>query len=84
MKGHRGRFDSNICYCKNVENISVEKRDEGPKITTFMHGGDRKGVEKGVQMEQWVRKLEGPMPTFDPQQEENTYQRKRKEILGSD
>jgi hypothetical protein len=38
----------------------------------------------GRQVEQWVRKLAGPMPTFDPQQENETYQRKRKYILGPD
>jgi hypothetical protein len=36
----------------------------------------------GKQADQWVRKSTGPMPTFDPQQENETYQRERKEILG--
>jgi hypothetical protein len=36
------------------------------------------------EVEQWVRKLAGPMPTFDPQQEKEMYQRERKEILGPD
>jgi hypothetical protein len=51
-----------------------------------MHGGGaRTGVDAmngGKQVEQWVRKSTGPMPTFDPQQEKETYQRERKEILG--
>jgi hypothetical protein len=38
----------------------------------------------GKQVEKWVRKSTRPMPTFDPQQENETYQRERKEILGSD
>lgn len=36
------------------------------------------------QVEQWVRKSAGPTSTFDPQQEKETYQRTRKEILGPD
>jgi hypothetical protein len=38
----------------------------------------------GKQVEKWVRKSIGPMPTFDPQQEKEMYQRERKEILGPD
>jgi hypothetical protein len=32
----------------------------------------------GKKTEQWVRKSAGPMPTFDPQQERETYQKERK------
>jgi len=35
-------------------------------------------------MEQWVRNSVKPMLTFDPQQEKDTYQRVRKEVLGQD
>jgi hypothetical protein len=30
------------------------------------------------EVEQWVRKSAGPMPTFDPYQENEMYQRERK------
>jgi hypothetical protein len=39
---------------------------------------------KESKMEQWVRKSAGPIPAFDPQQEKETYQRERKEVLGMD
>jgi len=38
----------------------------------------------GKSTEQGVRKSTGPIPTFYPQQEQNTYQRERKEVLGED
>jgi hypothetical protein len=41
-----------------------------------MRGGARTGVDVmngGKKDEQWVRKLKGPIPTFDPQQEKETY-----------
>jgi hypothetical protein len=38
-------------------------------------------VAQGNQIEQWVRKLAGPMPTFNPQKEKETYQSAQKEIL---
>jgi hypothetical protein len=57
--------------------ISVEKCSEGPKIAIVTRGGARTGTDmetQGNQMEQWVRKSVGPMPTFNPQQEKETYQ----------
>jgi hypothetical protein len=72
---------------QNVQKISAEKHNEGPRIAVVMHGGARTGVDVmngGRKVEQWVRKSTGPMPTFDPQQEKETYQRTRKEILGPD
>jgi hypothetical protein len=30
---------------KNVQKISVDKCDEGPKIVVVMHGGARKGYD---------------------------------------
>jgi hypothetical protein len=39
-------------------------------------------TNEGKQTEQWVRKSVEPMPTFHPQQEKETYQRERKEVLG--
>jgi hypothetical protein len=81
----RGNQNQNLN--QNVQKISVEKCDEGPRITVVMCGGARTGADvmnKGMQIEQWVRKSTGPMPTFDPQQEKETYQQTRKEILGPD
>jgi hypothetical protein len=37
-----------------------------------------------MQVEQWVKKSTGPMPTFDQKQEKEAYQQTRKEILGPD
>jgi len=65
--------------------ISVEICSEGPKIVVVTCGGARTGVDmatQGNQVKQWVRKSEGPMPTFDPQQEKETCHSARKEILG--
>jgi hypothetical protein len=39
-------------------------------------------MNEGKNIDQWVRKTAGPVPTFDPQQENETYQRERKEVLG--
>jgi len=36
----------------------------------------------GKQTEQWLRKYVGAMPTFDPLQEKEMYQRDTKELLG--
>jgi hypothetical protein len=61
-----------------VQKISTEERNGGPRIVVVMHGRDRTGdymTNGGKQVEQWVRKLVGPMPTFDPQQEKETYHR---------
>jgi hypothetical protein len=72
---------------QNVQKISAEKHNEGPRIAVVMHGGDRTGADVmngGKQDEQWVRNSVGPMPMFDPQQEKETYQRERKEVLGQD
>jgi hypothetical protein len=69
---------------QNVQNISTKKHDEGPKIETITYVGARTGpdaMNKGMWMEKWVRKSAGPMPTFDPQQEKETYQQTRNEIL---
>jgi hypothetical protein len=41
-------------------------------------------ASEGKKTEKWVRKLEGPMPNFDPQKEKDMYQRERKEVLGQD
>jgi hypothetical protein len=42
-----------------------------------MHGGD--DIMNGEkQIEKWVRNSVGPLPTFDPKQEKETYQRERK------
>jgi hypothetical protein len=38
----------------------------------------------GKQVEEWVRKSTRIIPTFDPQQEKETYQRERKEVLRQD
>jgi hypothetical protein len=49
------------------------------------HRGTRTGANatnKGMHIEQWVRKSRGPMLKFDPQQEKEMYQQTRKEILG--
>jgi hypothetical protein len=64
--------------------ISVERCSEGPKITVVTRGGAQTGIDmetQGNQTEQWVRKSAGPMPTFNPQQEKETYQSARKEML---
>jgi hypothetical protein len=61
--------------------ISAERHNEGPKVAVVTHGGARTGTDmtnQGKQTEQWVRKSAGPIPTFDPQQEKETYQRERK------
>jgi hypothetical protein len=70
-----------------VQKISAEKCNEGPRIAVVTRRGARTRVDvmnEGKQTEQWVRKSIGPMPTFDPQQEKETYQRERKEVLGQD
>jgi hypothetical protein len=66
---------------QNVHKISAKKCNEGPRITVFTHGGTRTGVDAmngGKNVEQWVRKSEGPIPTFHPPQEKETYHRERK------
>jgi hypothetical protein len=72
---------------QNIQKISTEIHDEGPKIEVVTCGGAKTGVDTtngGRQSEKWVRKSAGPMPTFDPQQEKETYQQTRNEILGPD
>jgi hypothetical protein len=52
-----------------------------------MHRGDRTWddvTNGGNKDEQWVRKLIGPMLAFDPQRENETYQREIKKVLGKD
>jgi hypothetical protein len=54
---------------QNVQMISVEKRNEGQKITIITRGGTRTSVDietQGIQEEQWVRKSVGSMPSFNP------------------
>jgi hypothetical protein len=65
--------------------ISVERHNEGPKITVVTRGGTKIGVDmatRGNQTEQWVRKSAGLVAKFNPQQGKETYQSARKEILG--
>jgi hypothetical protein len=67
--------------------ISTERRNEGPIVAIVTCGGASTGTDRtyeGKHMEQWVRKLAGPIPAFDPQQEKETYQRERKKALGID
>jgi len=48
---------------------------------------DRKGVDMtngGKNTKKWVRKSTGPLQTFDPRQEKETYQRAIKEVLRQD
>jgi hypothetical protein len=61
----RGNQNQNLN--QNVQNISTEKHDEGPRIEVVMCGGARTGADamnKGMQIEQWVRKSAGPMPNI--------------------
>jgi len=72
---------------QNVQKISSEECNEGPRIETVMREGTRTWViamNGGRQVEQWMRKSIGPMLTFDPQQEKEMYHMTRKEILGLD
>jgi hypothetical protein len=81
----KGNQNSNLNL--NLQMISTERCNEGPRVVAITRGGSRTGTDKtieGKQMEQWVRKSAGPIPTFDPQQEKETYQRERKEIIGMD
>jgi hypothetical protein len=67
--------------------ISSEECNEGPRIVVVTCIGARTGADMmngGKQSKQWVRNSVGPMPTFDPQQEKETYNMERKEILGQD
>jgi DNA-binding winged helix-turn-helix (wHTH) protein len=69
---------------QNIHKISEEIRDEGPKIATITCRGYKTSVDaanKGMHIEKWVRKSAGHMSTFDPQQEKETYQQIRNEIL---
>jgi hypothetical protein len=64
-----------------LQNISSEIQNEGPRIAVVTHREAIIGAtmkNKGKHIEQWVRKLVGPIPTLDPQQENDTYQRERK------
>jgi len=52
--------------------ISAKRCNEGPKIIVVTHGGAWRGIDmvtQGNQMEKWVRKSIGHMPTFNPQKE---------------
>jgi hypothetical protein len=54
---------------QNVQKISVERHNEGPRVAVVTHGGDRTWddmMNEGKKNEQWVRKLVGPIPAFDP------------------
>jgi hypothetical protein len=62
----------------------VEKCNEGPRIAVVTRGGARMGdnvKNGGKQDEKSVRNSVGSMQTSDPQQEKNTYQREKKEVL---
>jgi hypothetical protein len=72
---------------QNVQMILVERCNEGANVAIVTHGGARIGndmTDEGKQTKQWVRNLVGPILTFDPQQEKETYQRERKEVLRTD
>jgi hypothetical protein len=67
--------------------ISAKRRNEGPRVVIVTCGGTKTGTVRtyeGKQTEQWVRKSAGPIPAFDPQQENETNQRARKEVLETD
>jgi hypothetical protein len=67
--------------------ISTERCNKGPRVAILMHEGDRIGTDRtneGNKNEQWVIMSVGPMPSFDPQQEKETYQREMKEVLRED
>jgi hypothetical protein len=83
----KARGNQNQNPNQNVQKISAEKCNEGPRIAVVTRGGTRTGVDAmngGKQDEKWVNKSTDLCPTFDPQQEKETYQRERKEILGLD
>jgi hypothetical protein len=64
--------------------ISVEICNEGPRVVIVTRRGDRIGTDRKNErkkMEQWVKTLVGPIPAFDPQQEKETYQREKKELI---
>jgi hypothetical protein len=70
-----------------VQKISTEKCNEGPTVAVVTRGRARTGVDmtnEGKKTKQWVRKSVGPMPNFEPQQENETYYRARKEVLRVD
>jgi hypothetical protein len=83
----KARGNHNHNRNQNVQKISSKKCNEGPRITVVTRGGARTRVDMmngGKQTKQWVRKSTGTMPTFDPQQEKETYHREIKEVLGQD
>jgi hypothetical protein len=50
--------------------IVVEEPNDQPRVAVVTHGGMRTGpdaTEKGKGVEQWIRKVVEPMPTFNPQ-----------------
>jgi len=81
----RGNQNENLN--QNVQKISDEKCNEGPRIVVVMCGGTRivdYAINGRKQDEQWVNKYAGPIPKFDAQPEKETYRRERKQILGLD
>jgi hypothetical protein len=53
-----------------LQKISFERCNEGPRVAFVTRGGtitrfDMKN--EGNNIEQWVRKSSGPIPTIDPQ-----------------
>jgi hypothetical protein len=57
--------------------IAVEECDNQPKVATVTHSGTRTGpyvTMKGKGVEQWIIKSTDPRPTFNPQEEKETYQ----------
>jgi hypothetical protein len=65
--------------------ISTEEHNDQPKIAVVTREGTRTGAnatEKGKGVEQCIRKAVEPMPTFNPQKENETYQHANKVILG--
>jgi hypothetical protein len=80
----RGNHNQNLN--QNVQNISIEIRDEGPKITTITRGGAKKGagmINRGRHSDKWVGKSTRPMLTFS-HIKKTSHQQIRKEILRLD
>jgi hypothetical protein len=79
----RGNQNQNLN--QNVQNISTEIHDEGPKIVVVTHRGAKTGIDTTSgrrQAEQWVKKEAGPLSEVRPTKEKETYKKTRKEILG--
>jgi hypothetical protein len=56
----------------NIQNILSKIKDEGPKLAVVTHGGKKTwtyATNGGKHVEQWVKMLVVPVPTFDPREE---------------